>query len=115
MDFLCLQYFGFNLKAISNLDRNKLESEQLTTVLKYNSLDAKYHRLLYLKQRDSIREDGLEDLYDNHLRRVPTMVHTQLMGLPVDQPTVEQFYDKFTSDLKFYMNELGTYHEIEKF
>jgi uracil-DNA glycosylase len=115
LDFLCLQYFGFNLKQISNVERERLEHEQLETVLRYNSLDAKYHRLLNLVQRDRIRDAGLDNLYDNHLRRVPTMVLTQLMGLPVDQKKVAEFYDKYTSDLEFYAGELETWDAVEKF
>lgn len=115
LDFLCLQYFGLNLKAISNVEREKLEHEQLSTVLSYNALDAKYHRLLYLVQRERIHDEGLDDLYDNHLRRVPTMVHTQLMGLPVDQSKVHELYDKYTSDLEFFGGEIDTYAAVEKF
>lgn len=95
LEFLCLQYFGLNVKAISNLDRASLDDAPLDRVLLYQGIDARYHRLLYLAQHKRLLSEGLYDTYKQHLRRVPTMVLTQLKGIPIHQPTVEKFYKEW--------------------
>ena len=100
LEFLCMQYFGINIKAISGVDRKKLETTPVVVVLCYNGMDSKYHRNLYFKQRNRLQAEGLAAVYISHLARVPTMVLTQLKGIPVSQKVVGKFYDRFTDDLK---------------
>lgn len=91
LDFLCRQYFGFSLKALSNVNRKALDDESLDRVLTYNALDAKYHRILSRLQLKRLQDEGLSKVYRHHMRRVPTMVLTQVKGMPVDQEVVSQF------------------------
>lgn len=95
LDALCLQYFGINLKAISNLDRKNLDQASLDQVLTYNAMDAKYHRLLYIEQTKRLNAEGLMPVYKNHMHRVPTMVLSQLKGIPVDQKAVSELFDMY--------------------
>ena len=99
LDALCLQYFGFNLKAISNVDREKLDDTPLDNVLSYNALDAKYHLNLFAEQNVRIDDEGLREVYEHQLRRVPTMVLTQLSGVPVDQKRVASLRKKYLGRL----------------
>ena len=46
LDFLCRQYFGIDLKKVSNLNRSELEKYDIEQVLIYNALDAKYTYML---------------------------------------------------------------------
>ena len=95
LEMLCQQYFGVNIKAINSLDRANLDDAPIEQVLQYQGLDAKYHRLLYLAQKKRIDAEKLTAVYEHHLRRVPTVVMTQLKGVPVDQDVVEDMQVKF--------------------
>lgn len=115
LDFLCLQYFGLNLKAISNLDTNNLETEHLDLVLKYNGLDAKYHRLLHYKQIKEIKRQNLMEVYENFRARIPTMVLTQLKGIPVNQETVGRFYNHFRGMLDDTAHSINKIPEVRQY
>jgi len=95
LDFLCLQYFGLNIKAIDNLDRANLEKAAVVDVLRYNALDAKYHRLLYLEQRKRLRDEGLMEVYQHQITRIPTFVLTSMLGLTFDQDVVKRYYTRY--------------------
>ncbi len=100
LEFLVQQHFGFNLKQLTNLDRSKLASEPLETVLRYNGGDARYHCLLGLRQRELIAKAGLEPAYNLALRRVPTVVLTQIKGVPVDQAEVSRLGKKYKARIE---------------
>lgn len=95
LDFLIRQYFGFNLKALSGVDRGNLAATPLPHVLQYNGLDAKYHCLLYRKQVPIIRNEKLEGTYKFAIRRVPTLVLSQVKGVPVSQKRVNKLAVKY--------------------
>lgn len=98
LEFLCLQYFGFNLKDVSNLDRKNLIEAPIREMLTYNGLDAKYHRLLYTQQRIRLKAEGLVGVYAHHNQRVPTVVLTQMKGVPIDQKTVTKLFKRFKAE-----------------
>lgn len=104
LENLTMQYFGLNIKELSNVNRKDIDSEPLSNVLRYNGLDAKYHLLLYIQQRKVIKKLGVGNVYKHQLRRVPTLVLTQIEGIPVDQRVVREFR-------KGYDNEI---HDVEK-
>lgn len=95
LDFLCLQYFGLRLKEISSLDRENLDKAPLQQVLKYNAIDARYHRLLYRVQANRLKNENLLDLYEHQIRRIPALVLTQVQGVPVDQSVVKTLRKKY--------------------
>lgn len=100
LEFLVRQYFGFNLKHLSDLDKERLIQEPLHHVLRYNAMDAKYHCLLYLAQEERLRQIGLLKQYEQALRRVPTCVLTQVKGVPVDQAETQRLDKKYTKAIK---------------
>lgn len=70
LEFLGMQHFGINLKEIADVNRKSLEDEPVEKVLLYNGADAKYHRLLFLKQRKALEEDGTMKVYNHTVRRI---------------------------------------------
>ncbi len=115
LEHLCFQYFGINVKAIDSLDRANLDKCAVEDVLRYNAMDAKYHRLLYIKQNQRLKEEGLHKVYKQHLRRVPTMALTQLAGVPVSQDIVSKFYKLYTKRLKKVEDKIARLPEAKKF
>lgn len=112
---LTMQYFGFDLKEISKVDRKNLDDEQLDKVLPYNALDAKYHRLLYIEQRRVIKEQGRQKVYAHQLRRIPTLVLTQLQGLPIDQKVVGGFKERLEQEVAETERKLERLPSVRKF
>jgi DNA polymerase-1 len=96
LDFLCLQEFGIHLKDISGLDRANLDDEPVNDVLKYNAIDARYHRLLGLRLQSKIKAQNLQEVYEHQLRRIPSLVLSQMHGVPVDQSVVAKLKKKYT-------------------
>lgn len=95
LEFLCLQHFGIDVKAIDNLDRTRLAETDLNAVLRYNGLDARCHRLLYLRQARLIREAGMTEVWQHHNRRIAAIVATQLNGVPINPDTVATLVETY--------------------
>ena len=85
LEFLVQLHFGFNLKKLSNLDKERLAYEPLTPLLMYNGGDCRYHYNLGVLQDKLIEAEGLEYPYHLALRRVFTVVLSQIKGVPVDR------------------------------
>ena len=115
LDFLCLQHFGINLKAISNIDTKYLEQTKLDLVLRYNGLDAKYHLMLHELQMDELEKRGMTAVYDAHLRRIPALVLTQIKGVPIDQDVVAGYANEFNAELDAICDEIEALPEVQTF
>jgi uracil-DNA glycosylase family 4 len=116
LEFLIMQYFGLNVKALSgDLDKNNLDKYPVEHVCRYNGLDAKYHRLLWTKQRKRLEEEGLSDLYRMHYPRIPTLVLTQLKGVPVDPKAVALFDRRYARRREKAEASLARLPSIKKF
>lgn len=90
LDTLVLQHFGFELKALSNLDRKDLRKYPIDKVLLYNGMDAKYTYKLYQKQLPKL-EKKLMDRYEESVRTVKTLVIMQSEGVFVDKNKAVKF------------------------
>jgi len=115
LEFLCLQYFGVNVKQLSGLDRAVLDDVDVADVLKYNGLDAKYHRLLYQAQASRLKADKMLGVYKEHMRRLPTVVLTQLKGVPVNQKTVDKYYNEYVDILNKIDDDLADLKAAKQF
>ena len=115
LEFLCIQYFGINIKELSKVDRNNLDSEPLSSVLPYNGVDSKYHRNLFIEQRYALEKAGLEDVYNHHIQRIPTVVLTQIKGVPINQKVVAQFEDKYNDEIKRLESEMFALDAVKRF
>lgn len=115
LDFLCLQYFGFNIKALSGVDRKNLDAEPLDVVLKYNAFDAKFHCLLFLAQRDRLAAEGLQKVYEENRRCVPTLVVSQIKGIPIDQGENKKLRDEYEGRIDKAVGEIMAIPAVAKF
>lgn len=100
LEFLCKQYFGFSLKGLSNLDKKHLDTEPIDEVLRYNAMDAKYHYLLYMAQRERLCQLGLQGPYWRGRDRVATCVLTQLQGVDIDQAETRRLDKKYHKQIE---------------
>jgi uracil-DNA glycosylase family 4 len=114
LDFLCLQYFGIQIKP-HDLDLNNLDDEPLEKVLRYNGPDAKYARSLYLSQSKRLVEEGLSDVYNHHVRRIAAMVLTQMKGLPIDDVANERLAEKYGGEIERIEKEITGHPDFQKF
>jgi uracil-DNA glycosylase family 4 len=115
LEFLVQQYFGFNLKKISNVDRKKLESTPLDAVLLYNGMDAKYHAGVWAKQRAEIDLERLQEPLRLAQRRVPTVVLSQIKGVPADQKVVGDLQKKYAAKVAACEDEIFALPTIQRF
>jgi uracil-DNA glycosylase family 4 len=115
LDFLCLQHFGLHIKRLSNVNRKNLAAEPLDKILPYNGIDARYHRYLWSVQDKEIEAQGLREVYEHHLRRIPTMVLTQIQGLPVDQDQTLDLKSKYERSLLRIGDELASMPSVKQF
>jgi uracil-DNA glycosylase family 4 len=120
LDVLVLQYFGFNLKKLSSVDRKKLRETPLPTVLLYNGGDARYHFCLGEVQRRIIASYAMTSTYDLAVRRVPTLVLAQIKGVPVDQKENRRLRKKYKQRIKdaeerlFGLKVVNRFEQIKK-
>lgn len=115
LDWLTKQYFGFSIKALNPVDRANLDNTPLRQVLPYNGCDAKYHREVYLKQRERLQREGLMPVYKEHMRRVRAAVFTGLKGLPVNFDTNVRLTKKYTVKRDKIYDEILELDEAKEF
>lgn len=116
LNWLTQQYFGFPLKTLfPALDKANLVEVPLETVLYYNAPDAKYHALLCAAQEARIKQEGLEEAYKLALRRVPTVVLSQMRGAPVDQIEVRRLKKKYDARIAETERKIATLPIAKKF
>jgi uracil-DNA glycosylase family 4 len=107
LEFLCLQYFGINIKALSHLNKDKLDEEPLEAVLRYNGIDARYHLLLHEAQIERLRAEEMYETYRDRVRHVPTLILTQVQGQPVDSRVVKMLDDEYSSRMRQFAAEIA--------
>lgn len=116
LDWLVYQYFGFHLKSLfPALDKEKLADTPLETVLAYNAPDAKYHAALAEVQEERIRREGLEQADRLALRRVPTVVLSQIPGAPVNQDEVEHLQGKYDARITALRGKIAEVSVVREF
>lgn len=115
LDWLTKQYFGFSIKAMNPVDRANLDGTSLREVLPYNGCDAKYHREVYLKQRERLKREGLVPVYKEHMRRVRAAVFTAMRGMPVNLDTNERLTEKYTKKRDAIYQEILKLPEAKEF
>ena len=113
--FLTKQYFGLDIKTLSDLDRKNLETADLDKVLRYNAVDARYHRLLHIAQHRRLKQDGLLQVYEEHIRRVTTMSLTQLKGIPINGAATPVLAGKYQKKLDAVSAKLKAVPLVEEF
>lgn len=107
LGFVTLNRFGLNIKTLSSVNTKNMIAERLSDILPYNGIDAKYSRLLWHEQRGLLKDDNLLDTYNMHVRRIPTVVLTQIKGMPVDFGEARVLKKKLTKKLKVATKEIA--------
>jgi DNA polymerase-1 len=115
LEFLVQQYYGFNIKKLSNVNRERLEFTPLPTVLLYNGMDAKYHDGLGDELEAIIEREGLQLASRLAQRRVPTVVLSQLKGVPVDQATVIDLQKKYGDKVEDALAVIRSLQVVKRF
>ncbi len=115
LDFLCIEHFGLHLKDISNVDLSRLIELPVKDLLSYNALDAKYTAWLFYLQRHWIFEEGLDEAYTEHVRRIPTLVRTQMAGLHVDSDLVENLWLDYTEKLDKLQSKFRILDDVQRY
>lgn len=115
MEFLTQQYFGVNIKKISNVDTKLLAITPVDEVLLYNGVDSKYHEGIWHPLWKQIQDQGLQVPYDLAVRRVPTVAISQLRGIPVNQVTVTTLSKKYQSKIDKIESEISKLSVIQQF
>lgn len=116
LEALTMQYFGFNLKELSpEIDRKNMDKVPLLKMLPYNGLDAKYHRALWTPQKRELERLNMMEVYEHQVRRVPTLVLTQMQGIPINQKDVKNFRSKYDADVAEAEDELAKLKAVKDF
>jgi uracil-DNA glycosylase family 4 len=115
LEFLVQQYFGFNLKRLSNVSKKDLRKEPLREVMTYNAMDAKFHHMLWLAQKEPIADAGLQKVYEFDLRKIPTIVLTQIKGVRITEEVTQGLIKKYTARVKVAEKKIAAMPEVEKY
>lgn len=115
LDFLMRLYFGLRIKGLSKVDRKNLEKFDVETVLRYNCIDAKAHRMLFFAQRRALKADGMWRQYLQHRGRAISTALTKLKGVPIDQKQVAAFKTEYTKKVKAAEKEIFALPIVKKF
>lgn len=115
LDALIQRWFGFNLKAVSNVDPNNLDLYPIEDVLKYNVLDVKYEYKLYFQQMSEIENKQLGYVVEEQYRRLPTIVMTQMVGLDVDHKQVQKTGDRLEKEINELHDSVRQEKVVQKF
>lgn len=115
LEVLTQQYYGINIKSLSNVNRKRMADESLLAILPYNGMDSKFHRKLFIKQRPLIAEQGLEAVYEHQIARIPALVRTQMHGVPIDQEELKAYRKKYEKEQYVALGELKALPAWDKF
>lgn len=117
LDDLTRQYFGFFLKDQSRVvvkDGRILEFP-LKETLRYNGMDTKWTDKVYDHQLPLIEANKKYRVeYDRKLRLEPTLVLTQLKGVPVDFEFAQKLHDTHEAQLEKILVKINNTPEIKK-
>lgn len=110
-------HFGFWVKDLCEVSGRvaHLRNEPIKSVLEYCAVDAKWAAHLFETQRARLQELGMENVYTEQVRRVPTITLTQLKGLHVDQTTVAQYQQELTSKLDSIHSRVKNDPDVKRF
>lgn len=111
----CEQHLGLPLKSLVRLNVQHLADEPIEKVLRYNGFDAcaTYH--LYEAQSKLLCDQNLLDVYDTQVRRIPTLVRTQVKGVLIDQAENAIKHADLTKAIDVLLRELREFPEIKEY
>lgn len=109
-------HFGFNLKAQSRVDPVRLLEYPIKEALRYNGLDTKWTVPLADVLMPMIEEiPAYKVEYERKVRAAPTLVLTELMGLPVDFDFAEAQSKRLAKEVKVLEQKIARCPEVIKY
>jgi len=115
LGFITLNRFGLNIKSLSNVNTKNMLGEKLADILPYNGIDAKYCLLLYFVQKKLLKQQNLLAVYNMRLRRIPTVVLTQIKGIPLDFGAADKLDKKLRKMVRKAEAELAADKHVEAY
>jgi uracil-DNA glycosylase family 4 len=116
LDDLTLQHFGFDLKVyFAHLNKSRLDDEDIRDVLVYNGLDSLWEHKLYLKQKKLLKQEGLWEVYQNHIPPIQTSVLTQLFGSKINFQLVNSLGAKYEAEAQHLTAKIRKYKAVKRF
>lgn len=107
--------FGFNLKELTGVDRKNPLKSTLNELLIYNGMDSKYTYKLFMRQKDKVKEEGFEDIYNSLIKTTITLAVTEGYGIVVDMDKVNEFEKKYEGELKELLDKMKELPEVRQF
>lgn len=108
--------FGFDVKALSNIDAARIEDYPIEKSLKYNALDAKWtvavhnHYAPLLAAQPAMRRE-----YERKVRLAPALVMTEVPGLCVDTAYAQKLSDEFAASAKALQGKVQRTPEVRAY
>ena len=116
LETLTILRFGFNLKAISDIDFEKILDYDLRFLLTYNGMDTKWTDLLFHVQEPLVQSDSsARNEYERQMRLVPATVASQIKGLYISQQVSDQLNSDFISKISRLERQIHRTPEVEKY
>ena len=110
------QRFGFDVKALSNIDTKRLMQYPLEQVLDYNGLDAYWCLRAFLDMREQIQaEPQFVREYERKIRTTPTLVLSQVRGVHADAEYAAMMGAQLTEEIKTAERLLSRSREVAQF
>lgn len=87
LDFQCAKEFGVRIKQLTSAAGNRadLRGVAVDELLRYNAVDARYHRRLFLRLEEQSYEKDCRETYGYRIGRVAALSRAQRRGIPVSQ------------------------------
>lgn len=115
LDSLCVEYMGFQLKSISNIDRKNLDKAPLPDVLRYNALDAKYTWPLISFQQQRLEAEGLVSVYEMTVSRSLVIAPAQALGVIPNFEAVEELNSKLEGEITEVLKKILSDRDVRAF
>lgn len=117
LNFQCLLRYGLNLKALTFAGSwgGRLREMQLSKLLDYNALDAKWCLQLWRDLMKDVEAAGLEESYERQIDRVAPVVFAQRIGVPVDQECTRAFQVSFEKQSAAVVERIVVHPEVGKY
>lgn len=116
LEFIALQYFGINIKKLTQgLNKTNMINEPLESLLPYNGIDAKYHRLCFDQQEQRIIDEDLVNTYLEKMAQIPSVVLTQIKGVPISQTQNKEMSIIYGNKLKQAEEKIQFLSEAKQF
>lgn len=117
LDIISFLYLGVRLKSMTDVDKSRLEEEDLQDLLIYNGGDAKSTALLQPILHGRLVEEGgkLKNVYDHLIRTTVTLVLTQKKGLMPNFEALDRFEKQFEQEIIDFEDKLDAAPEVQKF